>query len=312
MSREVIPPKVSVCVITYNQEAYIGPCLQSIVDQKTDFEFEVVVGDDASTDSTPSVVQDFADRYPTRIRPIYQQSNVGGGARNFRTVHMAASGQYVAHVDGDDLILPGKLQAQVDMLDARPDVAFAAHAVRVIGSNQLMGANIEYPEFGTVDDLLRLGTYFVHSSIMYRRDEGNIVSFPEDCVDFYMHIERAMHGSIYLDKRVFGCYRLHDAGISKQQARRRSHERAYELAFDRAKALGMDARRVEVARIAHRMRAAVTRCMAGDNPGYRELVRLQPQDWKHASLKHILLHLTRMTPSVVHLYFFFNRLRQRT
>lgn len=311
MNSDVMPPKVSVCVITYNQEAYIGPCLQSIMDQSTNFEFEVVVGDDASTDGTRRVVQDFVDRYPTRIRAIYQEKNVGGGARNFRTVHLAALGQYVAHVDGDDCVLPGKLQAQVDILDARPDVAFAAHAVAVMGSNQQMGAGSNLPEFGSVYDLLRLGTYFVHSSIMYRRDLGNISAFPEDCVDYYMHIERAMHGSIYLDRRILGCYRTHAAGISQQPARRRNHERAYELAFNRANELGLDFKQVEAARVAHRMRAAIARCRAGDNPGYKELVRLEPSSWRHASLKHKILHLTRMAPAVVHAYFLIQSWRQR-
>lgn len=309
MTSEAHTPKVSVCVITYNQQAYIGPCLQSIVDQETDFDFEVIVGDDASTDNTRGIVQDFADRYPKRIRPIYQEKNIGGGARNFRAVHMAARGRYVAHVDGDDYVLPGKLQAQVDVLDARPDVAFAAHAVGIIGSDRLIGADKDYPEYGTVYDLLRLGTYFVHSSVMYRRCETDVASLPEECIDFYMHVERASLGAIYLDKRVFGSYRMHAAGISQQATTRTSHERFYEMAFDRARALGLDANNVETARVAYRMKAAVARCLAGDYRGYGELVRLKSHDWKHASVKHWMLHLTRRVPSVVHAYFFIKRFK---
>ena len=309
MRIEASPPKVSVCVITYNQEAYIGPCLQSIVDQKTDFDFEIIVGDDASTDNTRAVVQDFAERYPARIRPIYQVKNIGGGARNFRTVHLAATGQYVAHVDGDDLVLPGKLQAQVDMLDAKPEVAFAAHAVGIIGSDQVMGADSGYPEYGSVYDLLRLGTYFVHSSIMYRREQGNVAAFPEDSVDFYMHIERAMHGSIYLDKRALGGYRVHGAGISQQHATRRRYERLYEMAFDRANELGLDVDRVERARLNYRMKSAVARCLNRDYTGYRSQVKLDRDSWKQATTRHKLLSLTRDVPAVVHLYFLLKRWR---
>ena len=60
------PPKVSVCVVTYNQEKYIRQCLQSIVDQETDFDFEVIVADDCSTDRTSCIVQEFADKYPIK------------------------------------------------------------------------------------------------------------------------------------------------------------------------------------------------------------------------------------------------------
>lgn len=310
MRREANPPKVSVCVITYNQEAYIGPCLQSIIDQKTDFDFEVIVGDDASTDNTRSVVQDFAERYPTRIRPIYQERNVGGGARNFRTVHMAAAGQYVAHVDGDDLLLPGKLQTQADILDARPDVAFAAHAVGIIGSGQILGANKDYPDYGSVYDLLRLGTYFVHSSVMYRRHQANVASFPEECIDYYMHVERASRGAIYLDKRVFGLYRIHAASLSRQTSKTSDRERLYELAFDRASELGLDADRVERARLNYRMKSAVARCLVRDYAGYRSGVKLDLHSWQRATLRHKLLSLTRNVPWIVHVYFVSKRWRR--
>lgn len=303
MNIEASTPKVSVCVIAYNQQAYIGQCLQSIVAQQTDFEFEIIVGDDASTDDTRSVVQQFVDRYPKRIRPIYQEKNIGGGARNFRSVHMAATGAYVAHVDGDDYVLPGKLQAQADILDARPDVAFAAHAVVVTGSDQLIGADHHYPEFGNVYDLLQLGTYFVHSSIMYRRDENGIASLPEDCIDFYMHVERAARGAIYLDKRTFGAYRLTGAGLSRQASTSSQRERQYELAFDRANALGLDVERVERARLNYRMKSAVARCLNRDYAGYRDRVKLDRDTWRRASARHKFLSLTRRVPAVVHLYF---------
>src|SRR5450759_3411095 len=68
-------PKVSVCVVTYNQEKFIRQCLQSIVDQETDCDFEVIVGDDCSTDGTRDIVREFAERYPTMIKVILQDTN---------------------------------------------------------------------------------------------------------------------------------------------------------------------------------------------------------------------------------------------
>ena len=108
--------KVSVCVVTYNQERYIAECLQSLVDQETNFNFEVIVSDDCSTDRTPEIIKDFQRRYPNIIKPILHKKNMGA-YKNFIFVHKQAKGKYVAHMDGDDYALPGKLQIQADYLD---------------------------------------------------------------------------------------------------------------------------------------------------------------------------------------------------
>ena len=70
-------PKVSVCVVTYNQEKYIRQCLQSIVDQETDFDFEVIVSDDCSMDGTCAIVQEFVEKYPGMVKPIFHDRNMG-------------------------------------------------------------------------------------------------------------------------------------------------------------------------------------------------------------------------------------------
>lgn len=111
----ISPPKISVCAVTYNQEKYIRQCLQSIVGQQTDFEVEVIVGDEGLTDDTRGIIREFQDRYPGVIKPVFRAHNLGR-FKNYQFVYRAASGQYVAHMDGDDW-LPGKLAAQVDFLD---------------------------------------------------------------------------------------------------------------------------------------------------------------------------------------------------
>ena len=97
-------PKVSVCVVTYNQKKYIRQCLQSIVDQEADFDFEVIVGDDCSEDGTREIVQEFVERYPGLVKAVLHEKNVGIVV-NYRSVHDLARGEYIAHCDGDDLWL---------------------------------------------------------------------------------------------------------------------------------------------------------------------------------------------------------------
>ena len=110
-------PKVSVCVITYNHENYIRKCLQSIVDQITEFDFEVIIGEDCSTDGTKAIVEEFTNKYPHIIIPIFQKKNIDSGVKNLLDVYAKATGLYIAHIDGDDYMLPGKLQAQAALLD---------------------------------------------------------------------------------------------------------------------------------------------------------------------------------------------------
>ena len=166
-------PKVSVCVITYNQERYIRQCLQSIVDQESDFDFEVIVGEDCSTDGTKEIVQEFAERYPDLVKPIYQEKNIGAGCHNYLTVHRAARGEYVAHIDGDDAMLPNKLQCQADVMDENINSPASFHLMEIIDDKSIRSGKFwlrdSYNGQLCLEDLLVGHPNVGHSSIMYRR-----------------------------------------------------------------------------------------------------------------------------------------------
>ena len=133
-------PKVSVCVITYNQERYVIQAVEGALTQEADFDFEVVVGDDASSDGTPEILRDLQVRYPDRLRLILREKNIGP-ARNFLDVLGACRGEYVAILDGDDYwTSPEKLQKQADALDADPTLAICSHRVEHVFEDE-GGAN---------------------------------------------------------------------------------------------------------------------------------------------------------------------------
>jgi glycosyltransferase involved in cell wall biosynthesis len=114
-------PKVSVSLITFNQENYISACLDSILKQVTDFDFEIVVADDCSTDGTQGIVADYALRYPALIRPILREKNLGLVKNAIATIK-ACSGEYIALMEGDDFwVDEHKLQIQVDFLNKNAD-----------------------------------------------------------------------------------------------------------------------------------------------------------------------------------------------
>lgn len=294
-------PKVSVCVVTYNQEKYIRECLQSIVDQKTGFGFEVIVGDDCSTDGTRAIVQEFAEKYPAIVKPIFHEKNVGP-TQNYLTVHKAAHGEYVAHLDGDDFALPGKLQIQAECLDSNQDVSFSAHVVKVIGTETLIGADAHYPTKGSIEDLLKHGTYFAHSSVMYRKKNEFLHSRGIDLIDYYFYLEWASKGSIHLDRRTLGCYREHEQGISRDPRYRDRIEKCYEAAFDRALELGVSHKLVQSARLRRRMVFAIVRYLKNDVYGYKKKIKVGKGEFCFASKKHLILHWTRFFPNLLGFY----------
>lgn len=118
---------VSIQCLVYNHEPYLRQCLDGIVMQKTNFRFEAIVHDDCSTDGSRKIIEEYADKYPDIIKPIYETENQysknDGSLR--RIVYAHLKGKYIAICEGDDYwIAPNKLQMQVDALETNPDCSF--------------------------------------------------------------------------------------------------------------------------------------------------------------------------------------------
>lgn len=217
MSRMAHKPKVSVCVVTYNQEAYVRQCLQSTVDQIANFEFEIIVGDDCSTDQTRQVILEFQDRYPDLIKPLFQAKNLGA-VRNYFATHTEALGDYIAHLDGDDYFLPGKLQKQADFLDLNPEFNIVWHRVRYeFQDGQLRDDNIHFDKirngFGRAE-LIKFSFLANHSSKMYRACQRQYCNQIENTLDYFLNIEHLQAGRAgYVSDEILGVYR-YGLGVS--------------------------------------------------------------------------------------------------
>lgn len=124
-------PLVSVQMITYNHEPFLAQAIEGVISQKTNFPFELVIGEDCSTDQTRQVALDYQARYPHLIRVLYSAHNVGMFP-NVRRVHTACRGKYLAYCEGDDYWNdPHKLQEQVEFLETHPDYALVHTAINV-------------------------------------------------------------------------------------------------------------------------------------------------------------------------------------
>lgn len=127
-------PVVSVCLVTYSHRNFIGEALESVLAQETDFPFELVVGDDCSTDGTTDVVLEFQRQHPDKIRVLLAKENLGkytgNGRLNFIRTIRACRGKYIALLDGDDYwTSASKLQQQVDFMDAHTDCTLCFHDI---------------------------------------------------------------------------------------------------------------------------------------------------------------------------------------
>jgi glycosyltransferase involved in cell wall biosynthesis len=228
---EVVPrPKVSVCVATYNQRAYIKDCLLSVLMQGCDAELEILVGDDCSTDGTGEIVREVAAAYPGRLIAPRRERNLGG-SRNYLDLIARATGDFIAHLDGDDYWMPGKLAAQVEFFRAHPECAAVyTNAVVINEGGELVGAfnNRQPPVFDT-DYLLRGGNFLNHSSMLYRADlKQHLLAIDGEYIDYRMHLRLSRHGLLGYVNQILVAYR---SGVATSMLQK-SSDRVLELYWE--------------------------------------------------------------------------------
>lgn len=213
-------PKVSILIITYNQEDVISDTIESALLQ--DYEnLEIIVSDDASIDRTPAIICEYAARYPGKVVPVLNKINLGITG-NCNSAFFASTGQLIAFLGGDDLFLPGKISAQVKLFQSH-DVVLSYHSVEIFlhqtGELLFTTNTTRNEDLNNAYDIVAKGGIPGASSVMVRRSVCPINGFdPEFPVasDWLFFIEVAMRGRIEKLDGVFGRYRKHGKGASEQ------------------------------------------------------------------------------------------------
>ena len=170
---------VSVAIPVYNQQRYITETLLSALNQKTDFDYEIVVGDDCSTDDTRSILADFKQKYPQKINIIYNEKNIGS-LLNEKSVLDHCKGKYIALLDGDDLFFnEKKLQRQYDFLENNPQYGVVHSDARLLIEDELSESKVfdsinDYfhreIKVGDVFEELLLRYYITACTVFFQRD----------------------------------------------------------------------------------------------------------------------------------------------
>lgn len=213
-------PLVSVCVTTRNQRKYIVQCIGSVLEQRGDFELEVLVGDDASTDGTGEVVAALATRHPDVVHHVAHAAQVGASA-NTKSLVARARGAYIARLDGDDYWLPGKLVTQLVALEDDPSCAAVyANALAVDLDGRPLGVfndagNLRIDLAG----LLRGGNFLNNSSMLCRAAHRTAWLAMEDpLLDYRVHLMHALHGDLLHMAEPLVVYRVASRGSMVAEA----------------------------------------------------------------------------------------------
>lgn len=225
-------PLVSICLITYNHSRFLKISLESIFSQKTNFEWEVIIGDDSSEDGTQEVIKPYLEKFPEKVKCFFHPQNLSKSYPKFSTgklnfIHglYNCSGKYVVHIEGDDYFTNElKLQIQVDYLEANPSYSACFHnaLMKFEDSGSQEDYLINPPDQKnviTAEDLLleRERWFMATAAVMFKREIithlmewfGNSKSG-----DIPLYVLLSQLGPIGYIAQEMSVYRRHEAGMS--------------------------------------------------------------------------------------------------
>lgn len=179
-------PLVSINCITYNHAPYIKDALDSFLMQETDFDFEILIHDDASTDGTQEIIKEYEKKYPDVIKPVYQTENQHAKGVKLPEIvdfnHKRALGKYIAFCEGDDYWTDSrKLQKQFDIMEKNPAYSLCTHAANIVdldknktGEHRPYQYSCEVPLQAYIR---RKDKFFATDTIFYRKKD--ILDMPQ-------------------------------------------------------------------------------------------------------------------------------------
>ena len=212
---------VSACLITYNQEKYIEECIKGALSQKID-RYEIIIGDDCSTDRTSEICSKYDELYPNLIKYYRREQNLGM-IGNWITTIQNAQGKYIALCEGDDYWTdPLKLQKQVDFLEENEEYVVTSHNAKVINSEGEILKQRQLPKLTSNKEYsqqtLKKGIHLLTLTIVFRN-----VYFSSIFKEYFVNILNAdtylisclgFYGKgMYLDNIGDACYRVHEGGV---------------------------------------------------------------------------------------------------
>ncbi|PXX25836.1 MULTISPECIES: glycosyltransferase [Burkholderia] len=301
-------PVISVVVMCYNLERYIGECLESVLSQEIDVPFEIIVGDDGSADNSVSVIESIRYKFPGVITLITHEHNIGY-SRNLADIMAHASGEYIATIDGDDLMLPGKLARQFEFLETQREFGMVVHRMRTVDA--LNGEPVNFPlarvkpAVFDAEFLIEHGPFFFTSSVMFRGAlrRRHAIDLELKVVADVANLVQCLHGSraAYLDQDL-GVYRVNPNGFTSTVIRNPARHETNILDLMRtcnmAEALGMKPEIVDRGRAGVFLRSAILYLENGFYDQFEHCIR-KSTEFADVGVKQQVLYAMRHRPKIL-------------
>jgi glycosyltransferase involved in cell wall biosynthesis len=225
-------PLVSVFLITYNHEKFVSQAIESVLKQKVNFEFEIVIGVDLSSDRTGEICLDYEAKFPNCIRVLIASERLGM-QRNALRIFNECNAKYVAFLDGDDFWVDDeKLQVQVDFLEANSGFNICA-SNSIVLNDRVDKVGSFYPDvtsfrggkFGMNEYILSAPLFQTSSALIRRDSKLKLPFFLDDsiAVDWPLFAVHLQSGLGYVFPKVMSCYRIHESGITNVHFNAREH-----------------------------------------------------------------------------------------
>lgn len=216
-------------MITYNHAKFIRQAIESILIQNTDFTYEIIIGDDCSTDGTGEILLEYQERYPTILKCIIRDKNIGAQPNWIQTFN-SCKGKYIACLEGDDYWLnPLKLQKQIDFLEANLDYSICFHEIHIEKYGQLIEDYITKVPAETTTQTDLLTKNYIHTpSVVFRNKLVDIPEWFNNVIpgDYILWLMLTNNGSkIKHITSKMGVYRVHAGGIWSLQDRSKYKQR---------------------------------------------------------------------------------------
>lgn len=226
--------QLSVCIITYNHSRFIDKAIQSVLNQNTTFDFEIIIADDCSSDNTRDIILSYKEQFPDKFKLIFQESNVGP-KRNFYDLLTGSDKKYISYLEGDDFwIDDNKLQKQFDYLENNKDCsAVVGNAEKLSEEGELLNIEVSCVKSKfDQKDFFSGGGYFITSTIMFLRE----------AIEDYSKLMQDINGgdrllTILLTEKnnKIGClnekicaYRLHGGGVYSMKSEFVKYKKIYD------------------------------------------------------------------------------------
>lgn len=231
---------VSIVCITYNHEPYLRQALEGFLMQETDFPVEIILAEDCSTDGTRTICEEYAEKYPGKIKYIYRDHNVGYNENEYEAM-CTATGKYIAYCEGDDYWTDSlKLQKQVDFLESHPDYSVCWH--RCVHLNTITGEELDDAcalilaqgaEGMDIDmDIYFSGWYTQPLTMVFRKEALDLSLYHS--YKYFRDMHQMYHllknGKGYLFAFVGGVRVIQDGGIASQRTERQQCQEALVIA----------------------------------------------------------------------------------